>query len=280
MPDAEPGDRWLRTFHAAYAGAPHLVCFPHAGGSAPWFKELSAELAGRVRLSAVQYPGRLDRFRDAPVTDLLVLADRVAEVLLAEADRPAALFGHSMGALIAFEVARRLEAASLPVANLFVSARVAPHLRRDRNVHLLSDDDLVANIELLGGTRPGALRTAGLRALMLPQVRNDYRAIAAYRYEPAPPLAAPITALVGADDPIVSVMDIRAWHQHTTAAFTLDVLPGGHFYPVDQWTAVADRIGHDVFTGQDTTAHTALAGAVPPKDARPKCLVPPMGNRP
>ncbi|SDH46576.1 Surfactin synthase thioesterase subunit [Lentzea fradiae] len=242
MSNVATGGRWLKTFHPAPDDAPRLVCFPHAGGSAGWFSRLGAELAGEVRLSAVQYPGRLDRLRDGLVDDLCVLAELVSGALDVEDGRPVSLFGHSMGAVVAFEVARRLRAASVPVAHLFVSGRVAPHLRRDRDVHLLTDDGLVETMEHLGGVRPGSLRDADLRALVLPVVRNDYRAIETYRCEQAPPLSCPITALTGDDDPITGVADAREWAVHTDAGFTLEVFPGGHFFPLQRWGSVAEVV--------------------------------------
>ena len=238
------GDRWLRKFHTTSEDAPHLVCFPYAGGSAGWFAKLSAELAGDVRLSAVQYPGRLDRLRDQPVDDLHALADQVSAVL--SGTGPVALFGHSMGAVVAFEVARRLRAASAPVSHLFVSGRAAPHLRRDANVHLLSDDDLVTTIESLGGVEPGVLRNAELRAMVLPVVRNDYRAIETYRCAPAAPITTPVTALAGTDDPIAALPAVGEWARHTTGVFALEELPGGHFFPVSQWGTVADLVRREL----------------------------------
>jgi pyochelin biosynthetic protein PchC len=122
--------------------------------------------------------------------------------------------------------------------DLIVSGRVAPHLKRDADVHLMSDDALIATVESLGGVKPGVLRNTELRAMVLPAMRNDCRAIETYRCEPA----APITALVGIDDPIVSVPDAGEWAWHTTGSFTLETLPGGHFFPVSQWGTVADLV--------------------------------------
>ncbi|SES40810.1 thioesterase II family protein [Lentzea albida] len=240
MANVAQSSRWLRKFHAAPEQAPQLVCFPYAGGSAGWFSKLSAELAGDVQVSSVQYPGRLDRLRDRPVDDLSELADQVFAAL--DDSRPLALLGHSMGAVVAFEVARRLQAASVPVSHLFASGRVAPHLRRDGGVHLMSDDDVIAVVESLGGVEPGVLRDVELRAMVLPVVRNDYRAIETYRHHPAAPLTAPITALVGVNDPLVSASDASEWSQHTSGPFSLVELPGGHFFPVSQWKAVADLV--------------------------------------
>ncbi|MCX2954720.1 thioesterase II family protein [Lentzea sp. NEAU-D7] len=237
MANIVQGDRWSRKFHTTSEEAPHLVCFPYAGGSAGWFARLSAHLAGDVRVSSIQYPGRLDRLHEQPIGDLHVLADEVVAAL--DTSRPVSLFGHSMGAVVAFEVARRLQAASVPVPHLFVSGRSAPHLLRNAGVHLMSDDDLITVIESLGGVPPGVLRDAELRAMVVPVVRNDYRAIETYRCAPAALITAPITALAGTDDPLVPVPAASEWTRHTTGTFAMHELPGGHFFPVGQWETVA-----------------------------------------
>jgi pyochelin biosynthetic protein PchC len=257
MSNDEAIARWLRTFPTAPPDGPPVVCFPHAGGSVGWYGGLSAALAPWMRVSAVQYPGRLDRFRDALIDDLPVLAEHVAGALGGLAGGPVALFGHSMGAVVAFEVARRLEAAGGTVARLFVSGRFAPHLRRDGDVHLSSDDELVATVEALGGVPVGTLSRDDVRAVVLPQVRNDYRAIETHRFEPEPPLTTPITAVVGDHDPLVTVDDARAWRVHTRGDFTLEVLPGNHFAPAGCWDAVARIVRRDL------AGRTAVAPPAP-----------------
>ena len=247
MANVAEGGRWLRKFRATSEEAPQLVCFPYAGGSAGWFTRLRMDLADEVQLSAVQYPGRLDRLRDQPIDDLHVLAVEVFAVL--DKDRPLALFGHSMGAVVAFEVARRLQAASVPVSHLFASGRAAPHLQRNAGVHLMSDDDMVTVIESLGGVEPGALSNAELRAMVLPVVRNDYRAIETYRCEPFASITAPITVLAGTDDPIVPLPDASEWTRHTTGSFALEKFPGGHFFPVGQWGTIADLVRRELRGG-------------------------------
>jgi surfactin synthase thioesterase subunit len=235
-------DRWVRRFHTAPDDAPRLVCFPHAGGSAAWYSPFSAVAHPSVQVLAVQYPGRLDRYGDPLVDDLEVLADQVVEALAPDRDRPPALFGHSMGAVLAFEVARRLEAASTPVTRLFVSGRRAPDVDADDHVHLLPDEDLIDAIESLGGVPPGVLRNPDVRALFLPPVRSDYRAVETYRYRPGPPLSAPITALVGDRDPVADLEQTRAWLNHTSGGGDVRVFAGDHFFPVEHWSAVADLV--------------------------------------
>jgi surfactin synthase thioesterase subunit len=246
MAHATTADRWFRKFVCPASDRPLLVCFPFAGGSARWFAGLSAELTPDVRVWAVQYPGRFERTCEPLIDDLESLADQVFEAMNEHAERPVALFGHSMGAVVAFEVARRLQSADLPVARLFVSGRVAPQLRRDRNAHLLSDDGLVASAEALGGIPPGLLDRPSVRALLLPRLRSDYRAVETHRHVPGPPLTTGITALVGDADPLVSRDDAVAWCGHGLGRFALEVLPGGHFYPEQRWREVATVVRRDL----------------------------------
>ena len=140
MTVADGSDLWLRRFHPAADAPVRLVCFPHAGGSASFYFPGSAALADGCDVSALQYPGRQDRRHEPNVDDIGVLADRIAPVLEPLFDRPVVFFGHSMGAVLAFEVARRLEARGHEPALLFASGRRAPSTVREENVHQRDDD--------------------------------------------------------------------------------------------------------------------------------------------
>ncbi|GGV40260.1 oleoyl-ACP hydrolase [Kitasatospora herbaricolor] len=244
----EDGDRWIRRFHPSPASRVKLVCLAHAGGSANFYLPLSALLAPEVEVLAIQYPGRQDRWHEPVVADIGTLADRITAALRPWTGEPLALFGHSMGAVLGFEIARRLEAGpGRPPLALFASGRRAPSRTRDERVHLLDDDDLVAEIEALQGTAPGALADPELRALVLPGVRADYRAIETYRCPPGATVATPVTVLIGDRDPRVDVAEAEAWFEHTTAATGLRVFPGGgHFYLADAWEEIAGRIRQDL----------------------------------
>ncbi|WP_149830974.1 type I polyketide synthase [Streptomyces tailanensis] len=243
---AEGEDAWLRRFRRSSdlaADAPRLLCFPHAGGSASTFFQLAAQLAPDVEVVAVQYPGRQDRRSEAAATDIGVLADRIAGVLARDTARPWAFFGHSMGAVVAYETALRLTAQGLPPRILFASARSAPSLVPSEGVHGLSDDDLLAVVEKLGGTSPELMQDAEVRRMLLPVVRADYRLIESYRCPAdAAVLTCPVVALTGDADPMTTVDDARAWRGHTSADFDLRVFPGGHFYLTQQLSAVADAV--------------------------------------
>ncbi|MEU6084275.1 thioesterase II family protein [Streptomyces sp. NPDC047108] len=222
---------WCRRFNPAPDAAHRLVCFPHAGGSASYYLPVSAALSPRVDVVAVQYPGRQDRRNEPLIDDVGTLADRVHEVLLRDRDsRPLTFFGHSMGALVAFEVARRLERDGGGPVRIFASGRRAPSRYRDENVHQRDDDGIIAEVKAMSGTDDRLLGDDELIRMILPSLRGDYRAVETYRCEPGATVDCPVTALVGDSDPKTSVDEARDWQKHTTAGFDLRTFPGGHFY--------------------------------------------------
>lgn len=227
-------DRWIRRFHHTPDGTPVLVCFPFAGGVANYFFRLSATLQPDVLVLAVQYPGRQDRLHEPLVDEIAVLADRIADALLGWSDRPAAFFGHSMGAVVGYEVARRWEASGVALRHLYVSGRRAPSRTRDTDtVHLRDDAGIRAEVDRLGGPAAELLTHPELGPLLLPPIRNDYKAIETYRHPPGPPLTCPVTTIIGDHDPMVTLDEARAWAAHTTGPYTLRVFAGGHFYLTD-----------------------------------------------
>ncbi|WP_330306338.1 MULTISPECIES: alpha/beta fold hydrolase [unclassified Streptomyces] len=235
-------DNWIRRFHPAPGARMRLLCFPHAGGTAGSYHALSASVEGAVEPLIVQYPGRLDRFAEPFAERLDDVVDAVLDELDAD-DRPLALFGHSMGALLAFATARRLETEGRAPAVLFVSGREGPSLPvRTRLPQSPSDDELLAELRLLSGTAAELLDSPEFLQLVLPPLRADYRMLAAYACPPGPPLGCPVVALTGDSDPRVSVDGVGAWEGETDGPFTRHVLPGGHFYLDDHRTYVADVI--------------------------------------
>ncbi|AGL16172.1 thioesterase II family protein [Actinoplanes sp. N902-109] len=232
---------WLRRFQPAMPDAPLLVVLPHAGGSATHFRPLAAAMGRHVEVAAVQYPGRQDRYGEQPVTDLAAMAAIVATALAPMAGRRFALFGHSMGAAVAFEIARLMERRDQPAEALFLSAKRAPCLPQDP-LPDLDDAALVEQITTMGGTAEQLLLDEELLEMYLPVLRADYLAMRQYICELPAVIDAPITGLVGDSDPGVSCAEVTAWNLHTRGRFDLRVFPGGHFYLDEQTTAVAHTV--------------------------------------
>lgn len=163
---------WIRRFNPGDGARTRLICFPHAGGSASFYSPLFRALPPTVDVAGIQYPGRQDRWHEKPIGDVDELADRIAVELEPWTNLPIALFGHSLGATLAFEVARRLERdGTVPVA-LFASGRRAPSRHRNERVHLGSDRDLLAQIKRLHGTDGQVLENEEIVRMIMPALRD------------------------------------------------------------------------------------------------------------
>jgi surfactin synthase thioesterase subunit len=231
---------WLRRFGRAVPGTPRLVCFPHAGGAAATFRPLAKELEPDVEVVAVQYPGRQDRRHERPATDLAAMAADLAAVLdELPASSGVGYLGHSMGAVLAFEVARRV--ARRPEVLLASASRSPANVWIDPAI-VAGEQALEREILALGATTPEVLAHPDLRAMVLPAVRADYAALAAYRARPGATVPIPIVALVGDADPRVSVAHAARWAEHTSGRFELKVFPGGHFYLIPRLSELARTV--------------------------------------
>ncbi|WP_443043528.1 thioesterase II family protein [Streptomyces sp. GS7] len=243
----EDYDLWMRRFHPAPDSAVTLVCLPHAGSSANSCFPLSEGLSPSVEVLAVQYPGRQDRCWEPPARSVAELAASVAEVLRGTLDRPVALFGHSMGAAVAFELARILEREQgVAPVGLFASARRAPSRHRyDPRTELPSGEEVKAELQRLSGTDARILEDPELLRIFLPVIRADYAVAGSYRGDPDARVGCPVTVLVGDADPETTIEEARAWSGHTTGACELRVYPGGHFY-IEQHRASVINVISDV----------------------------------
>jgi pyochelin biosynthesis protein PchC len=258
----EPGRPGSGGMEPAHPGARHagaglrLVCFPHAGGTASFFRSWSRELPPCVELLAVQYPGRQDRLREPAAADVHELADTVAAALLPALDQPLALFGHSLGATIAYEVATRVEQrAGGMLAHLIVSAKPAPARQRHSAKHLLGDDVLWAEACRLGGVPDELVDSRAVRDLVLPSLRADYRLDETYQPRDRPPLRCPVLACAGGGDPEATPDEVTSWRAVTGGGCTMLTFPGGHFYML---SGLADFIAELV--RQIGRLHTAPRG--------------------
>jgi len=240
-------ERWFRCLQRRPLASTQLFCLPSAGAGASAFRGWPAAFGDGVEVQAVQLPGRENRFTDPIVIDPAEIAARIA----ARADRPFAIFGHSFGGRLAFEVARalRLAGAGQP-CRLYPSASRPPHVTRtDGPLDGVSGADhavLTARLAGCGGMPAAVLAEPELLELVLPALRADLGWLDRYRYVEGPPLEVPIVAFAGRDDPVVAAALMRGWAEHTGGPFALHVLPGGHFFLHDRLAALASLIEQDL----------------------------------
>ncbi len=223
---------WFRRLRSSPRSQLKLFCFPYAGGDAmsiyhSWRNAFPVE----IEVFAAQLPGRGARVNETPLTRLEPLVERLAHVMRPQLNGPFALFGHSMGALICFELARLLRAqCGISPAHLFVSGCRAPHLRGDQPItYSLPDAEFVEELQRLNGTPLEVFSQPELLELVLPLLRADFELCQIYSYVPGPLFECPITAFGGLDDEITRE-EVSQWAQHTTKAFDLRMLPGDHFF--------------------------------------------------
>jgi medium-chain acyl-[acyl-carrier-protein] hydrolase len=217
-----------------------LFCFPYAGGSSLMFRTWADSLPKNIEVCAIEYPGRGTQMKSVAFTQLEPLVNAIAQaltgqftpVLLPYLDKPFAFFGHSMGGLICFEVARLLRRNynKNPVY-LFISGRSAPQIS-DRNppIHALPEPEFLEEIRLLNGTPEAVLENTELMQLLVPILRADFAILETYEYAPAPPLECAIAVFGGLQDREVNIGELEAWHEQTTTSFELEMFSGDHFF--------------------------------------------------
>lgn len=208
-----------------------LFCFPYAGGSEIAYRTWQQNLPEAIEVLPIQLPGRGPRMREPALTRLAPLAQALAQSLRPEMDLPFALFGHSMGGLIAFELARQLrrEGGPLPV-HLFISAKCCPKDADDLWAGELPDSELIQILRRFEGTPKEVLENEELMQLLLPVIRADMELCNAYVCDPEPPLPCPITAFGGLQDQRSGRKCLEGWKEYTTGRFTLRMFPAGHFF--------------------------------------------------
>ena len=226
------GTPWLVSYGAPPRARVRLFCFPYAGGAAHIFHQWPRRLPEDVEVCAVQPPGRGGRLQQRPFTSLGELVAAAASALLPFMDRPFAFYGHSMGAWIGYELARRLREAGRPEPlHLFVSGCRAPQLPDKRDVtYDLPDPEFIEELRRLNGTPSEVLEHEELLHLLLPLLRADFAVTETYTYSEGPPLGCPLTAVGGLQDKEVTREHLIHWREMTTGAFSLHMLPGDHFF--------------------------------------------------
>jgi medium-chain acyl-[acyl-carrier-protein] hydrolase len=209
-----------------------LFCFPYAGGSSLIFRTWADILPKNIEVCAIEYPGRGTQMKSVAFTRLEPLINAIAPILLPYLDKPFAFFGHSMGGLVCFEVARLLcQKYNQNPIHLFISGRSAPQIC-DRNppIHTLAEPEFLEEIRLLNGTPAAVLENAELMQLLIPILRADFAVLETYEYVSAPPLEYAIAVFGGLQDREVNIEELEAWKEQTTTSFELEMFAGDHFF--------------------------------------------------
>src|SRR2546423_9678786 len=222
---------WFIGGQARVRGNLRLFCFPYAGGTSLIYKHWAASLPAEVQVVRVELPGRGSRMKEPAFANLPPLVEVLTEVTLPLRDAPFPFFGHSMGAMIAFELARRLrrEDGSEPQM-LIVTGRPAPQLPSlEPATYDLPKAQFIEELKRIAGTPREVLEHGELMDLMIPLLRADFQLSQTYRFSPDTPLHCPIIAYGGVRDETTRDM-IFPWREHTSSDFTLHMMPGDHFF--------------------------------------------------
>jgi medium-chain acyl-[acyl-carrier-protein] hydrolase len=243
----------LRSLYLSYRPDPsariRLFCFPNAGGGVSTLHNWLRGMPAGIHVCPIQLPGRENRRSEQPFTNLALLAPALADILMPEIEKPYAFFGHSLGAMMAFEVARELRRRGAPgLRRLFVAARKAPSLSDPvLNIRNMSEAQLIATVSSRFNAIPDAiLEDRELLALFLPVLRADLEIIETYHYTEEPPLDCPISAFGGLGDASNPQSEIEQWKSFTTSTFSLRMYPGGHFFPRTSREELVAAIGQDL----------------------------------
>ena len=232
MPTNVSSEPWSICFNPKPAATLRLICFAHAGGAASAFGTWHRQLPAHIELRAVQLPGRDIRRKEPFVLDFDALIEQLQLALAPLHDRPVALFGYSLGGLLAFEYARALRRAARPgPTHLLVGASRAPQRPTDPAIHKLAQADFIREVRSrYDGIPQAILADPELLAYFLPVIRADLALLASYTYRADDPLTCPITAFGGRDDPRITADEIARWAELTSAGFSTHMFQGGHFF--------------------------------------------------
>jgi medium-chain acyl-[acyl-carrier-protein] hydrolase len=229
--DMNASSRWILR-RAVPNARLRLICFPYAGGCAGAFQPWMASMPYGVDLCAVQLPGRANRMNEPAVCQLPLLVSALAREISPWLDLPVVFFGHSLGALLSFELARYLQDRCIPAPNeLIVSGCRAPQISAPaRKLYNLGDVEFIKALRDIGGTPEAILNEPRLIALIAPYLRADLQAFETYAYSPGKPLDCPIRAFAGVEDSRAPLPEVSAWCDQTANAFSLRTFPGAHFF--------------------------------------------------
>ena len=231
MAVTSPVNKWITRLPRAVRPRIRLFCFPYAGGGAAIYRRWTELLPPEIEICLVQLPGREQRIHEQPMTDMAGVAVLTADAMAQYCDQPFALFGHSMGAGIAYETALALIRQNCVPFCVMPSARRAPHRpSRTPMRHLLPNDQFVEELKRLNGTPTGVLNSPELMEMMLPTLRADFQLADLYVSERPTKLPCPVVTFGGEEDAHVTFPELDAWREVSASEFNLRMLPGDHFF--------------------------------------------------
>jgi medium-chain acyl-[acyl-carrier-protein] hydrolase len=240
---------WFQNSHAHARAEFKLFCFPYAGGTASIFRNWANHLPTKIQVIPVELPGRGGRLSEPPFVSVTPLVSALAEAMVPLLDTPFAFYGHSMGAVIAFELARYLHrtAGRVPHA-LFPSGRRAPHVPdTDPITYNLPHDEFIEELRRIDGTPSEVLEHAELMELMIPMLRGDFQLIQTYEYIEGGPLQCPIFAFCGLNDDEETRELMLKWKEQTGSRFKLHMLPGDHFFLRSSQSLLLEQLAQDLY---------------------------------
>ena len=225
---------WLPRMTSKNGSRLRLFCFPYAGGNTYVYRGWDSLLPPTIEVCPVELPGRARRMKEPAVRSLSSLVQSMAPALLPYFDKPFAFYGHSMGALVSFELARELRRSHrLQPVHMFVGSCLPPQSlrRRERVTYNLPDSMFIEEVRHYNGTPKAVLEYSDeLMQMTLPLLRADFEACQTYEYSDEPPLACPLTAIGGLQDKGLSRTDLEGWGEQTTSTFTVQMISGDHLF--------------------------------------------------
>jgi len=249
MKSNSENNSWLIRKKTSAENRFRLFCFPYAGGGASVFRQWQDELPADIEVCPVQFPGRENRICEQPFSELSSLVRTLSEELTPSFDLPFAFFGHSVGAKVAFELARELgrRQEACPI-HLFVAGSRAPHIPEPRPLHMLPDEEMIRELRRYSGTPEAIFENKDLMNLYLPMLRADFSLDETYMYYEDTPLTCPVTAFGGTEDNEANQEELNAWIGYTKKDFNLQMFPGDHFFINSSRSLLLNAIAENILS--------------------------------
>lgn len=235
--------KWFITVKEQANPKIRLFCFPYAGGGASIYREWNQNMPNEIEICAIQYPGRENRISENPIDDFDLLVTNICEAIQHKMDLPFALFGHSLGAKVAYEVAKRLESSNtIKPDMLFVSGARAPHFPVPNPIHHLDDSGFTKALARYQGTPVAILENEEIMQVFLPMIRADFVLDETFCSDMDSQIAIPIIIFAGNEDKIAFSKDVQLWEKYTTENSEFIEMPGQHFFLKTSQNDLLDRI--------------------------------------